>query len=438
MQYQTANVCHKCIHDIFVIKKIKREGKVKKCRYCESKKKCISINDLAEYVDQYIKNNYDPAKKEAYFVDNSGNFSEEQDGEPIELILVNILDCHISIALDIAKALESNESYRTIKNGNSFYYDNLFIEKRIDTNDLQESWLLFCHEVKHSTRFSISRNKTLDNIFSDLEKYKTYIGASLIKEIRPQDSDAIFFRARWSDKKEEIIDILLNPESKLGPPPVQIVKPGRMNPAGISVFYGAYDVETCIAEVRPPVGSWAITGKFVLLRQIQVLDLTLLDQYFTDMSVFDPEYQHKSAHMQFLRELHHEISKPISTNNCELEYIPTQVIAEYLANHNGIDGIIYSSSQTGEDGKNIVIFNKTCKVKQHKRSEIQPRPYFIENEDNCTVLINHIEIDDECDDTQYSLELTRDSIRVHRVEAAKMEYATKYIFIQDSKKNTIQ
>ena len=35
-----------------------------------------------------------------------------------------------------------------------------------------------------------------------------------------------------------------------------------MNAAGISVFYGAMEEETCIAEARAPVGSYVVIGRF--------------------------------------------------------------------------------------------------------------------------------------------------------------------------------
>jgi hypothetical protein len=51
---------------------------------------------------------------------------------------------------------------------------------------------------------------------------------------------------------------------------------GRMNPSGIALFYGALELETCLAEVRPPVGSQVVCGAFLLRRTVLLLDLTLL------------------------------------------------------------------------------------------------------------------------------------------------------------------
>ena len=47
------------------------------------------------------------------------------------------------------------------------------------------------------------------------------------------------------------------------------------------------------------------------------------------------------------------------------DYLPTQAIAEYLATkvNPRIDGIIFSSSQTGGEGRNVVLFNHASAAK---------------------------------------------------------------------------
>ncbi|MBS1682868.1 MAG: RES family NAD+ phosphorylase [Bacteroidetes bacterium] len=52
------------------------------------------------------------------------------------------------------------------------------------------------------------------------------------------------YRARQHKLKVEVSNA-----KTLGSPPSQFAKANRMSPAGISMFYGALDVETCKAEV---------------------------------------------------------------------------------------------------------------------------------------------------------------------------------------------
>ena len=49
------------------------------------------------------------------------------------------------------------------------------------------------------------------------------------------------------------------------------------------------------------------------------------------------------------------------------EYLPTQAVAEYLANKvkPRLDGIIFRSSQTGGVGQNLVLFNHACGVEPY-------------------------------------------------------------------------
>ena len=51
----------------------------------------------------------------------------------------------------------------------------------------------------------------------------------------------------------------------------------------------------------------------------------------------------------------------------DFEYLPTQVVSEYLAQRIDpqLDGIVYHSSQTGGEGRNVVLFNHACRVEPY-------------------------------------------------------------------------
>ena len=51
-----------------------------------------------------------------------------------------------------------------------------------------------------------------------------------------------------------------------------------MNAAGVPVFYGALDRETCISELRPPVGCTVVSGEFRLNDEIRVLDFKRIEK----------------------------------------------------------------------------------------------------------------------------------------------------------------
>ena len=145
-----------------------------------------------------------------------------------------------------------------------------------------------------------------------------------------------------------------------------------MNAQGIPVFYGAMDESTCISEIRPPVGSYVVLAKFEMLRPMRLLDLLTLKEVYVGGSYLDPEYGVRKARAEFLRDLVSELSQPVMPQDEAVEYLTTQVVAEYLANkvEPRLDGMIYTSSQTGGNGRNVVLFNHACRVEPRDQSHI--------------------------------------------------------------------
>ncbi len=147
-----------------------------------------------------------------------------------------------------------------------------------------------------------------------------------------------------------------------------------MNPTGIAVFYAAFERETCIAEIRLPVGEIAISGQFKLEKPITIFDLTIFDKLnpkktmsdgYTTAAIFTNEFPGFSEdHLAFLKTFSEEISKPIPPHKEALDYMPTQALVEYLAYHYkpNIDAVVYASTQTNGKGKNIVFLNHAAKV----------------------------------------------------------------------------
>ena len=210
-----------------------------------------------------------------------------------------------------------------------------------------------------------------DEIFGDLTAHRTRQDRPLIREIVPDSEDRFIWRARVAQSTEEIETILKSPVREMGPPPPKLATSGRMNAQGISVFYGAMDKSTCIAEIRPPVGSHVVLARFEFLRPVRLLDLDALAEVYVDPSYFDPEYKPQKDRASFLKHLAREISRPVAPQDEALQYLTTQVVAEYLANMEKprLDGIIFGSSQTGGNGRNLALFNHACRVEPYDLPE---------------------------------------------------------------------
>jgi hypothetical protein len=137
-----------------------------------------------------------------------------------------------------------------------------------------------------------------------------------------------------------------------------------MNARGIAVFYGATDGNVALAETRPPVDSKVAVSRFEIIRPLRLLDIEVLLSIYVDGSIFDSSYLPRLEKAKFLRTLSHRISKPVMPEDEPLEYLITQVIAEYLAAQQepALDGIIYPSVQNGGQQKNVVLFHKAARV----------------------------------------------------------------------------
>jgi hypothetical protein len=173
------------------------------------------------------------------------------------------------------------------------------------------------------------------------------------------------------------------PERDVGPPPDKAV-PGRMNAAGISVFYGATDADLALGEVQAPVGSKVLIGHFEILQPLMLLDLKALERVVDERgSIFDSNYGRRLKRADFLRGLCHRISKPVMPTDRERDYLPTQAIADFLATtaNPPIDGILYPSVQAGyptspfemlargTERRNVVLFHNACRIQPCAVSE---------------------------------------------------------------------
>ena len=76
---------------------------------------------------------------------------------------------------------------------------------------------------------------------------------------------------------------------------------------------------------------------------------------------------------RFLEKLVVELSLPVLPGSEEKEYLPTQFIAEYLAQINGLglDGVIFDSSQSVNEGKNFVLFNHASGMEEPENLKIE-------------------------------------------------------------------
>ena len=350
------HVCHACIGDKFLAKQVEQEGTRAECTYCRATNPAFTLADLANRIHRVLEEHFIPVPE----CDVPEQF--RQGSDDAETVIADVAGIEQGIAADVRENLFKRLAQTETVAGeeeNPYNHRMLYIEQEADASDLRSAWWDSKEEIRTRARFfGATTAATLERIFEDLASLRTIWGKPVVREIHPGDKDSSFWRARTAHSESEIQSILESLSSRLGPPPSDKATAGRMNAEGIPVFYGALEEETCVSEVRAPVGSFVVLVKFDLLSPINVLDLEALSNPDSEVSHFDPDYIEKRSRERFLKELVGEMSRPVMPHEEAREYIATQIVSEYLANRvePRLHGIIFSSAQTGKGGRNVVLF----------------------------------------------------------------------------------
>jgi hypothetical protein len=226
-------------------------------------------------------------------------------------------------------------------------------------------WRSFENSLKIEARF-FSRTATnhLTSIFEGVDELQTRGGRPLVVDAGPGTDFHSVYCARVFQSNDKLEAALGRPDIYLGPPLPPLAAAGRMNARGISVFYGANNQRTAIAELRPPVGSRVAVAQFEIIRKLRLLDLTALRAIGVTASLADFGLAGRKETAAFLRSLSERITRPEMPDDEPFEYLATQAIADFLATEASvsIDGIIFPSVQAAGDALNVVLFHKAARV----------------------------------------------------------------------------
>ncbi len=376
-------LCHNCVGDNLVAAWIEGEGTTQICYYCGQEAKAVDVVKLAEWVDTVYRANYTPGDEYPVLTEDSDDTTWETRGEWPQEIVSEMLEVDWTIADDIVGILSGEEAHAVVRDGAFPWYDSTSTYEPTPIHSYQHSelWDEFCYRVRHVSRFfDTGAIKIIDGIFRGIDAFSYSGDRPPIRTIGAGTSEQFVYRARRAENAEQIIQMCKMAYKEMGPPPPSKAMAGRMNPTGIPVFYGASDRQTCVSEIRLPVGGMALTAKLEIIKPLHALDLTVLHGIYERLSMFDPEFETKASRIKFLREFEREIRKPILPADAPYDYIPTQAFAEYLSRHYepGIDAVIFSSAQTEGEGKNIVILSHAAVVEwppDAQPSTIQEVPY---------------------------------------------------------------
>ncbi len=264
-----------------------------------------------------------------------------KDGESIEKLLENYYEFHECPWL--CRCFDNNE-------------DNRF-----------GKWSDFCENVKYKARYfdhkEFKMKEYLDKFIPFFEIVKT--SSYQIKA----------FRARPLDSEKTKKDIQVEPEKELGKVPfdkLKYTKNNRFSPVGISYGYYSFDRQTILAEIRANIKDEVAIGEFQLDNNLNILDFRT-KSLAKHKNAFDDRFNEDIyCGEEFILDFLFDISKPIDEGDTLLEYVPTQIMAEYIWSLGKYDGFIFDSSQN-KGCKNLVLFGDNPKYIEHKFIKIKEK-----------------------------------------------------------------
>lgn len=368
-------ICYECVREEYLHHEILSNGNVNECSFCgEDENHCFTLQEIIEKVEFVILENYERTAQYPDFWEElmSRETGWDRDGQIVNDILINDFDFNPEAATEISEYLQKkhyDQSEAEMSEESEFGQETHYKIKSVSSQGWINQWEEFKRIIKYESRFfNKNMSKTLVNIFYEIEQITTIDGLSVVTTIGPNSEIKSLFRARTFYSRDKILETLTNPSKLLGPPPSTNATTGRMNAKGISVFYGSTNKDVAIAEVRPPVGSNVITAQFDLLQPVKLLNFGLLNKVIDRLSVFHPDYKSRMEKIAFLTHFSTLITHPVMPGDEELEYLPTQAIADYLTDL--YDGIIFPSVQVNfSDKNNVVLFNKSSRVEEFKSQD---------------------------------------------------------------------
>lgn len=461
-------LCAQCVDDPWLDSEIRKSGTRRSCSYCGRRVKTINLAAVAQLVDEAMTSLFlrTPAGPTGWEVFLQAEGRWQRDGDDVLTVITEVAGVDRKIAEDIRVILhDQHYDLERAQIGEEGPYDRgaRYARRGLDDRDWDLRWRRFVLELRERARFfSVQTEKMLEQVFRDVHSLRTYEGQPAVVDAGPGKSIDHLFRARLFDDNRALMTALETPDQSLGPPPTRLARAGRMNPAGISVFYGATDRKIALAEVRPPVGSNVVVALFKIIRNLKLLDVERLQQIRVEGSVFDPAHAAAMRDAVFLDRLAEYASRPVLPSDEAIDYAVTQAIVGYLAERvqPALDGLIFRSVQAGREGKNVVLFPSAARVEPMDPAEGQKREahFLVDLNDRgdpdrhrvSYAVFDKSTVEDrldtnpaskdrrfeplfepyralEVDDREHTLQVDRSSLTVHQVDAVQIQDTVRLV-----------
>lgn len=340
-------VCKNHFEDDFLNDYIRKKGENGVCSYCNKRLVVIELEAVLIIIAIGLDYIYeDPLNSRYYNKDTEYGF--DGNVQPFDELW---WDDPFDLRIDDDKLLEDVRDQLST--------DQLYCEKNeygSHEDYLDELWSHFKEVLKHKARFAFHFSNTFrqwnlsDPSYILHQVETTILSYNMISIL---EANTILYRARQHSKEREVSDV-----TKIASLPNFLNKiAGRMNAAGISLFYCSKSKNLTIQEVvskRRTSMPYYTTAIFRNKETLRLVDLTKLPDV---PSIFDEENNHSIDVIYFMKSFVKEVSLSVLQKDSVLEYLPTQVITEYIRYNPdlNVDGMIYNSAKNINE-KNIVLF----------------------------------------------------------------------------------
>ena len=347
-------VCHRHFTDYAIRDSIKANVQAGKCSYCK-KTGATELETLMFFMMEGVMNFYEDAAGFMRYDSNEGGYQGEIFSQD-ELI-------NDEIGLDVDDNVLREDIINSIDD-RAWATPNSYYDSQRDI--LVYHWGYFKDVAKHKARYlfaQTTRLRSFDyqlNPYLILEDIGRYI--SEFQMVSYLSKGAILSRCRQHLAK----DLVIEAKDISSPPLEKATMPSRMSPAGIPMFYCAFDKETAKAETiiendlsKPKV----TTCNFKVRKDLKVIDFGKLPKR---ISMFDTENFREYHVVQFLHEFVADLSKGIKRDGKEhIEYVPTQILTEYFRYMfpETIHGIVYPSSKRKGSNSCVLFFDQNESIK---------------------------------------------------------------------------
>ena len=351
--HETVGCCPKCFGERRLKSIIGRRGQSGECEYClSSDVKVVDPADLRDFFEPLITP-YQVVEEGTHYI---AALEEEADGQPLDELLDEDNPGLFSDRLPrdgrqklVQRLIDAIDGYDP-REGSSRSVGELWTRPGNEIwagaeeeffRSAPARWTRFVAEITRSRRF-VRESPPLDH---DPASWLTE--GALLALTRRLSVTATLYRAvigGFRNDEDELEP--LSAERVAGPRPEHCRSGGRVNPPGIPVLYTSTSLTTAIAEVRPWMGGAVTVARMHPTRSLRVVDLSPRRTIKSDQ--LTPEV------LDVIETVGARMAEPVDPANGEIDYVPTQYVAE-LIKIAGYDGVRVKSALGA--GRNVILFD---------------------------------------------------------------------------------